>query len=584
MYFRDSVRKYKAREYHSVQLVECHRHPETRKPTTRVLASLGDLSKIEEGDRLSLVVSLARALGVLDLVNLSSEELTLADMGAATARTRSVGAMWALLEVMRQIHIPQIWKELVDGRKNGESLEKHLTALLCNRLDDPSSKLSLLRWLENVLIPGIDSDDITYQGLLRTMDVLLEHKSEIEKALAQRLLTMFDDELDLVLMDVTSISVCTGADEHSLFAHGYSRDGHPERKQYVLMMVTTKDGIPLYHDVHPGNTTDSTLVEETMANARKIFPQIDRCMVVGDRGMLSQENLQALAELGFEHLTAMPLKREKTTREVIEETHEELMAMADQADRRLEWGETMPDVLTEREVDDGRIIVAYSKIIAEGERSRRQEKIEEFDSKAELIEAKLQGRVRTRGRELTDEGAFKQLVKEALKQKMTAYFKIEMRGSFLWVEPIEEAQDYAEKCDGKLAIHTDNTELEASELHRIYKDLQEIERSWRVLKSVVRIRPTFHWTEKRVRAHVFVCVLALVIERVMRLKLRRSRSEYSPQCALEELRRLMHVRLTLSTKEQRYDLLANKQPVQGELFRALDIAPLTDARLRKMLS
>jgi transposase len=260
------------------------------------------------------------------------------------------------------------------------------------------------------------------------------------------------------------------------------------------------------------------------------------------------------------------------------------MAMADQADRRLEWGETMPDVLTEREVDDGRIIVAYSKIIAEGERSRRQEKIEEFDSKAELIEAKLQGRVRTRGRELTDEGAFKQLVKEALKQKMTAYFKIEMRGSFLWVEPIEEAQEYAEKCDGKLAIHTDNTELEASELHRIYKDLQEIERSWRVLKSVVRIRPTFHWTEKRVRAHVFVCVLALVIERVMRLKLRRSRSEYSPQRALEELRRLMHVRLTLSTKEQRYDLLANKQPVQGELFRALDIAPLTDARLRKMLS
>ena len=124
MYFRDSVRRYKDRTYHSLQLVECHRHPETRKPTTRVIASLGDLSKIEEGDRLALVVSLARALGVLDLVNLSSDDLALADMGAATARARSVGAMWAILEVMRQLHIPKIWQALTAERKNHRSLAK----------------------------------------------------------------------------------------------------------------------------------------------------------------------------------------------------------------------------------------------------------------------------------------------------------------------------------------------------------------------------------------------------------------------------------------------------------------------------
>ncbi len=118
MYFRVSTRRYKDRTYNSFQLVECHRHPETRKPTTRVLASLGDLSKLDEGDRMALVVSLARALGVLDLVKLDSEELRLADLGAATARARSVGAMWAILEVMRQLHIPEVWEELVADRKN----------------------------------------------------------------------------------------------------------------------------------------------------------------------------------------------------------------------------------------------------------------------------------------------------------------------------------------------------------------------------------------------------------------------------------------------------------------------------------
>ena len=584
MYFRDSARRYKDRIYHSLQLVECHRHPETRKPTTRVIASLGDLSKIDEGDRLALVVSLARSLGVLDLVNLSSDDLTLADMGAATARSRSVGAMWAILEMMRQLHIPQVWEELTSGRKNHRSLARHLTALLCNRLDDPGSKLSLLAWLERVLIPGIDPDDISYQGLLRTMDVLLEYKEAIERALAERLLTMFDTELDLVLMDVTSISVSTTSSDHPLFAHGYSRDGHPERKQYVLMMVTTKDGVPVYHDVHPGNTADPTLVQVTMEQARKIFPAIDRCMVVGDKAMLSEKNLEALAKLGFDHLTAMPLKREASTREIIEKTHEELLKKAEEAERGLEEGEKTPEVTTEAEVDGGRVVVAYSKTIALAERERRQERIEAFDEKSALIEAKLQGKVKSRGRPLTDEGAFKQLLKEALEKKMTAYFRIELRGPFLWVEPIGEAQEYAGKCDGKLAMHTDNEDLPAHELYRIYKDLQEIERAWRTLKSAIKIRPTFHWTEHRVRAHVFLCVLALVIERVMRLKLKAAKNSHSPQGALRELRQIMHVRLTLPTKDLEYNLLANKKPIQGELFRALDVAPLTDARLRKMLA
>jgi len=582
MYFRDSIRRYKDREYHSVQLVECHRHPETRRPTTKVVASLGDLTELKAEDRLSMVRSLARALGVLDLVDLSAEELALAEVGEATARARSIGAMWGILGIIQQLQLDQTWQDLVAGRSNGTTLGQHLTALLCNRLDDPRSKLGILEWLETVVIPGVDPGAISYQGLLRTMDVLIEHKDEIEKRLADRVLTLFDTELDLVLMDVTSVSVTTRRSEHPLFEHGYSRDGHPERKQYVLMMVTTKDGVPVYHDVHPGSTADVTLVDVTMKRARKLFSGVDRCMVVADRGMLSQSNLEALAKLGFEHLVALPLKRATSTRELIESTHDELMQRARDEGAVAAEGERAPEVVVEAPAEDGRYVVAFSMDVARTNHAGRERRLDEFDSKAAFVEARLQGKVPSRGRQLTDQGAFKQLIKEALEHNVAAYFHVELRGDFLWVEPVEAAIEYAEKCDGKLALHTDTSRFTADELYRIYKDLQEIERSFRVLKSHIAIRPTYHWTERRVRAHVFLCVLALVIERIMRLRLKSAESALSPQKALEELRRLTHVHLTLPTTGAEREILANKSPLQLEIFDLLKVEPLTDARLKKL--
>jgi len=434
-----------------------------------------------------------------------------------------------------------------------------------------------------VLIPGVDRDDVTYQGLLRTMDVLVEHKDGIEKNLANRVLTLFDTELDLVLMDVTSVSVTTRRSEHPLFEHGYSRDGHPERKQYVLMMVTTKDGVPVYHDVHPGSTADVTLVDSTMKRARSLFSAIDRCMVVADRGMLSQANLEALAGLGFEHLVAMPLKREASTRELIKSTHDELMEKAGEASAGTDPGDKVPEVVAEVEGEGERYVVAFSIDVATTQRNGRERRLDAFDEQSAVVEARLQGKGSSRGRPLTDQGAFKQLVKEALQRKVAAYFHVELRGEFLWVEPVEEAINYAEKCDGKLALRTDSTRFTAEEPYRAYKDLQEIERSFRALKkSHLAIRPTYHWTERRVRAHVLICVLALVIERVMRLRLRGAESGLSPLKALDELKRLTHVHLSLPKSGHERHILANKSATQLEIFTMLEVDPLTDARLKKL--
>lgn len=579
MYFRRSSRRYKDRTYHSFQLVSTHRHPETRRPTTKVHASLGDLSKLKEEDRTALVVSLARALGVMNLMGFSDEELEAADMNAVTARTQSIGVMWACLGILEQIRLPQAWQRIVTKRKNAKTLALHLTALICHRIDRPGSKLSILRWLKKVFIPGIDKCDVTYQGLLRTMDILLEHKSEIERALADRLLTMFDTELDLVLMDATSVSVCTEASEHELFAHGYSRDGHPERKQYVLMLVTTKDGVPIYHDVHPGNSVDVKLVEETITQVREIFPQVDRCMVVGDRGMLSEDNVMALSEAGFEHLIAAPLKREMKIREVIKQTHDELVAKANDLLSSAAEEEPIKDVMTEADADGERVVVVYSMQIAQTQRQHRHAKIQSFLELVDRTTDQVEGR---KGARLDDEGALKRLVAQSVKRKVTAYFHIYRSEDGLFrVDDLEDVMTYADQCDGKLALSTNNKTLTPEELNSTYRDLQEVERSFRTLKSFLKIRPTYHWAENRVRAHVLVCVLSLVVERVMRLRLKAAGSSFSPAAALEELSNLTRVSLTLPSGEKR-QLLANSSPVQMDLFKSLEVIPLTNSRLNKL--
>jgi transposase len=349
------------------------------------------------------------------------------------------------------------------------------------------------------------------------------------------------------------------------------------------MLVTTKDGVPVYHEVHPGNAADPALVEETMQSVRHLFPEIDRCMVVGDRAMLSEANVVALGELGFDHLLAAPMKRETWVREAIEATHDELMEKAEKAETETEEGEKVPDVITERETEDGRrVVVAYSMEIGQRQRRLRERRLDGVNDVAEDVVARLDGQKTGRGRPITDAGAFKQVLKAAIEKKSTAFYKIEMQGRDFIFEPLTEAMDYAETCDGKLAVVTDNDDLPMETLHRLYKDLQEIERSFRTIKSDLKIRPTYHWTEKRVRAHVLLCVIALTVERVMRLKLKKAQSSLSPPAALEELRRLMHVTITLPDGQRRH-VLANRTPRQLDIFRDLDVPPLTKKRLAKLV-
>jgi len=181
-------------------------------------------------------------------------------------------------------------------------------------VSDPVSKLGVIRWLPTVYIAELKEEEITYPHLLRAMDYLVEIKEEVERDLYNELVKLFSLEVDLVFLDLTS---CYFEGEGPELAQwGYSRDRRPERKQIVLALAVTREGLPIYHEVLPGNTADVTTLVPTVEVLRSRL-RISRCIVVCDRGMVSEGNLSYLDEQDIPYIVAIRRRGTRESEELI---------------------------------------------------------------------------------------------------------------------------------------------------------------------------------------------------------------------------------------------------------------------------
>jgi transposase len=262
MFVRVVTSKQKHGTYRSVQIVESYRDPKKSKyPITRVIAHLGQVDSLTDRDVDNIINGVCKAIG-----RPTSKD-------AALECAWDFGHVFALLEIWKHLKVGTLLKQ--KAREAGQSfdLEAHIRLMVINRLCDPTSKLGLLQWLEGVYLPGIEREEVEYHHLLRAMDWLIDHKEELEKKIANRLLTLFDREVDLVFYDITS-SYFEG--DHSITAddirrYGYSRDHRPERRQVVIGVVMTRDGIPLCHHVFHGATPDKSTVQEVVRDLKERF-------------------------------------------------------------------------------------------------------------------------------------------------------------------------------------------------------------------------------------------------------------------------------------------------------------------------
>jgi transposase len=540
MYVRVVTSRQGEKTYRSVQLVESFRDMEKGgKPRTRVLLHLGNVDDLSGGKVDRLIDGLLRAVG-----RLVSEETGEIEVPEAL----DFGSVWAIVGVWQQLRIGTILKEKAAASRREFDLEAHIRLMVVNRLCDPRSKLGLLTWLEGVWVPGIDREAVTYDNLLRAMDFLIAQKKEVEREVFESVRTLFDEELEMVFYDLTS-SYFEG--ERSVTAedvrrYGYSRDHRGDRRQIVIGMVTTTDGIPIAHHVFAGNTLDRKTVEEVVKDLRERLG-LSKVTFVGDRGILSAANREAIREAKMDYLIAHSLRRDADSLELLERCEKSLKE-AREAGREVVFAAGM---LGERPGDH--FAVAYDPEIARTSRNNRERRIEKADAAiAEILERLRKAQdptVHRRGRKLTADGARVRIHDYLRDHEIGRLYEVALDSSAplgLTVKADEEARAFEERIDGILIVEGSRSDLTASEMVTRYKSLAEIERSWRSLKSTLRLRPVFHWTEERIRAHVFICVLALTVERVMRKKL--AGTGTSVPAALELLGRIRAGRARIGRK------------------------------------
>jgi transposase len=250
---------------------------------------------------------------------------------------------------------------------------------------------------------------------------------------------------------------------------------------------------------------DKATVKEVVRDMKARFCP-GRVIFVGDRGMLSDENLETILaeELGF--IVAHPLRRSHVAAEVVAE-------LGDQFDRTKDQEQFLSGERT-----SVRFVLAYSPQIAREVREERQARLQRADAFIEEVLRKL-GSSSGRGRKSTPQGACDRIRDYLRDRHLLSFYEIGLAGGKIVVRPGKKTRAWEEKIDGMLLLETTDLALPPEEIVRRYKELSEIEQGFRSLKSSLMLRPVYHWTGERIRAHVFLCVLALQIERLMRKRL-----------------------------------------------------------------
>ena len=554
----------KARGRTYAQLVESFRDAHGT-PRQRTLATLGRID--EEGGQVdAMLAALLRAKGR-------------SDGGKATPQVRfesalALGDVWALDQLWRELGFDSLAGVFRRARYS-TPVEHALRVMVFNRLCDPDSKLGVLRWLQTVSMPGVDASALTHQHLLRSMDALMDHQDAVDGCVAHLLRPLLDEELSVVFYDLTTIRT-EGASTASgdVRRFGMSKEGVVAR-QFLLGVVQTADGMPIYHEVFDGNTAEVTTLEPTLHKVLARYPHIRRLIVVADRGLLSLDNVEALSKLSagdraLEFILAVPGRRYAEFGEILQSF--QVRALASELDETVEesqWGSR-------------RLIIAHNAERAREQTALRRRRIAELEARAAQLAGKLDaqdGGQRWRGRKLSDSGAKARFFHEVCEANLARIIRIDLKSDLFAYDVDSQAIERAELMDGKLLLVTNVTDLDPPTIVARYKSLADIERGFRVLKSEIEIAPVYHRLPERIRAHASLCFMALILYRVMRQRLKLAGSSCSPETALDKLRRVQRHTISIDDGAP-VSGISTVSDEQARLLAALKLPkPVADAQM-----
>ncbi len=458
---------------------------------------------------------------------------------------RALGDVWTLTELWNSLGFSEL-RRVFRRTRHAIDVEALIRVMVFNRLCDPDSKLGVLRWLETVALPQVDSKAITHQQLLRAMDALIDHAGAVDAALTALLRPMIDQDLSVVFCDLTTIRTeGLGTEAHDVRQFGMAKEGVIAR-QFVLGVVQSAEGLPIYHEVFDGNVAQTKTLLPTLKTVLGRFPSVRRLVLVADPGLLGLDNLAALDDVrlssgkALEFILAVPGRRYSEFADLLAPFH------------RAECRAATQEVIGELPWNGLRLVVAHDPARAAEQTGRRNERVAALVAQVGQWAGKLDGEdagARHRGRKLSDSGAKARFFHAVSEAHLSQIIRVNLKTDLFSDDIDARARRLAQMVDGKLLLVTNASDLEATRIVARYKSLADIERGFRVLKSALGIGPVYHRLPERIRAHAAICFMALILHRVMRWRLQAAGTGLSPDRALETLRRIQHYRVRLQATQ-----------------------------------
>jgi transposase len=447
------------------------------------------------------------------------------------------------------------------GRAKAVPFADRAFVLIANRLIAPASEHGLAGWLETDFVCDrkgrrfvphwhrrrrVRVHPRQLDAWYRTLDQLHQAKDKIEVVLYHRLRDLFSFKPDLVLYDITS-TYFEGSGPADFAKPGYSRDGKPQNVQVIVGVVMVA-GWPIAHHAWAGTRIDHSTVQDVISDLRKRF-EFGRLVFVGDRGMVTEANIESITK--EEHGYLVGIKRRRNA---------QLDGWLDAVDES-KWidcpgginaRERKADPFRTRaqEVASGdpelRVIIIDSDERRGYEQAKREQAMERARQKLEKLKERVAG------------GDLKQPEKigaavERIMQRYHGdrYFDWSLKDGLLEFSESQTRLGREKKIEGKYVIATSEKELSVLEAVAMSKELAEVESGFRQLKDVMAMRPIDHQVESRVKAHIFVAALALLVQRLLGRRLKEAGVDLSASRAMEALSTVRLVRFELEGQAAR---------------------------------
>jgi transposase len=512
---KDKIAKY-------AYLVDNHWNPVKRKNEQKIIACLGSILDLPSNGLVEKIIAaldiFARKQGFTSL----SEGVILQNLNQEEILTKSFdfGEMFLAKHIISALSLDKIvkdsHKETEDKQISEEKFQACFAAVIARHLHSVSSisEWETYLWYREKLFMK-DKVSLTKDDFYRFLDILIHSKDEIEKKYFEHNKTLFNQEFDLVLFDTTSIYYYDGEEkinDKSILQYGFSKDSKGNLKQVIVGVLMTKEGAPIAHEVFPGNKSDLKSFPEIIKKVKEKY-HIKRVIFVADRGMVSEDNLTLIEEEGLEYILGVKMRRlppvlkasvfpidtdfmervkdnlyvsDFSIASLTEEEQKELITgLYDEKDMRIQSPKEK-EKLKER-IRKRRMTICFNPYVARDEKQKR-------DYFKNIIKNKI--------RYKTDKSWF-------VKNGYSKYIKINKLDISLNEDKLNQEALY----DGVWILTTNcSDQISSQTVSLAYKSLQFVERGFRDLKSQISIRPIFHFKEERIRAHIFICFLTLIVK------------------------------------------------------------------------